>query len=652
MLRREFARLISLGTLGGLYGTRQVGAAGPVEEPKKIITKELHTLAKDLLSEWCDGMLRRQIRATGDITLDGALRCDACAHLHGRCSDALYPFLKVANTTKQPKYLDAAVAAFDWAENNVSREDGSWTTGTNPRSWRGTSIFGAIARAEALHYHGEMLDESRRNTWLERLDRAAGGYLYSDFRQIDFTNLNYGMTAVYGFHLFGRLLNDPKYTRRSEQLAASVKEFFTEPNRLLWGEGKPNDNRSGRGLPAVDLGYNVEESLNGLVLYALDVNDVSLLEFLTKSLEGHLQFMLPDGAWDNSWGTRSAKWSYWGSRTTDGCQPAYALMADRNPAFETAALRNAELLKRCTSDGLLHGGPHYVSHQVAPCVHHTFAHAKAMALLLDKTQPTETKRELQPLPRLSSTGVKHFPELDVWLASKGPWRATVSAYDSIYKTKSTDHIQQPTGGSLALLYHTRVGTVLASSMARYLLVEPLNQQPQPGQDFPLTTRIERRLDEHWYTNLYDLEATVTSHETGKEIRFEVATQLQDEDRQRDEASRDQFQLNYCLQDDRVQISASPLTSGQDQGVFSLVVPIISPSGETVRFVSKTQIEIEKPEGRVVCSANVPLRLEANAIDGKSPRRIFNMVPGMEALPIIAEYSGEDLDEIRVEISVV
>ena len=71
--------------------------------------------------------------------------------------------------------------------------------------------------------------------------------------------------------------------------------------------------------------------------------------------------MLPDGAWDNSWGTRNNKWSYWGSRTSDGCQPGYGLLAKKSPEFAEAVRRNTRLLKACTHDGLLHGGPMFNS---------------------------------------------------------------------------------------------------------------------------------------------------------------------------------------------------------------------------------------------------------------------------------------------------
>lgn len=608
---------------------------------------EFDSLTKQLLVDWCDGMIRRQIIQPDNPKLHGALSCPSCTHIHGRCSDALYPFMHLAHVTGDQKYLDAAINVYDWAENNVSQPDGSWTNDINPKAWRGTTIFGAIALAEALHYHGQLLDEDRRSAWMARLDDAVDRYLYRDFKTIDFTNLNYGMTGVYGFHLFGELLGNEKYTARSKQFAGRVKEFFTEPNALLWGEGKPNDNRSGRGLLPVDLGYNVEESLNGVVLYALDVDDKEMLDLATKSMNGHLEFMLPDGAWDNSWGTRSAKWSYWGSRTSDGCQPAFSLMADYNPAFGTAAIRNAELLQRCTADGLLHGGPHYVSHGIKPCIHHTFAHAKVMALVQDRMHAMPKVNTSTPLPRQTATGVKHFPELAVWLAAKGPWRGTVSAYDSIYKTKNQDHIQQPTGGCLSVLYHDKVGTLLASSMARYIQVEPLNQQANPGDDFPLSTRIENRLDNRWYTNLYDLKADVSYTDEDDQIAFQVRTNLQDEDRGVVSAEEPAtYDLEYLLQDAKVTITAKRGSDRPGSNLASLVVPIISPSGETVRQVSANRIEIEKPSGTVVVTCNVPLTIQQT-----DKGRVFNMVPGMEAVPIFAELTS-DLDKaVRCEISV-
>ena len=97
-----------------------------------------------------------------------------------------------------------------------------------------------------------------------------------------FTNINYGFTSVYAFHLLGELLDKPIYLERSKELAAEVKNWFTEPNKLLFGEGKPSTKKSAKGLLAVDLGYNVEESLNGVVQYALAEKDEEKTEDVKK----------------------------------------------------------------------------------------------------------------------------------------------------------------------------------------------------------------------------------------------------------------------------------------------------------------------------------------------------------------------------------
>jgi len=340
-------------------------------------------MMEDLLKQWCDGMLRVQINDPEHLELHGALSCPSCDFIHGRCMDAVYPFLYMADTTGNKKYTEAAVLVMNWAENNVSQPDGSWTVIPDPKSWRGISVFGAIALAEALHYHGHILDKEILAKWTERLSKVAK-FIFDNF-SMTYSNVNYGSTSIYALNLLGRFFDNQEYIARSRELAKEVKNYLTEPNKLLFGEGKPVNGKSARGLLPVDLGYNVEESLNGLVMYALQEKDEELIQLLTASLKGHLEFMLPDGAWDNSWGTREYKWSYWGSRTTDGCQQAYGMMADRYPEFGTAAYRNTELLQRCTGKeyGLLYGGPHFESHGVKPCVHHTFAHAKPLAALLD-----------------------------------------------------------------------------------------------------------------------------------------------------------------------------------------------------------------------------------------------------------------------------
>ncbi len=638
MQRRNF---IQLSALAGIGLSLPLSALLSGCNAAEVHSAEFKKLTFNLLKDWCDGMIKFQVINPADPKVHGLLKCPACDVVHARCFDAVYPFLYMAKATGNKKYLDAGIAVFEWGE-NVTRPDGAWTNELKPNSWDGITAFGAVSLAEALKYHGDLLDEERRKKWTNRLSRAAE-FTYKKFTAIDTTNVNYGASCIYVFNLLGKVLNEPKYTQRSKALAADVKAYFTQTNCFLFGEIKPTAHKlSGKGLHGIDLGYNVEETLNSLAMYALHEDDQELLNLVTKSMNTHLEFMLPDGGWDNSWGTRMFKWTYWGSRTSDGAQPALALLADRNPAFAAAAVKYTELLKRCTANGLLHGGLHYVSHGIKPCIHHTFEHAKPLASLLDNWEHLPKINKDTPLPREIADGVKYFDELDLSLFARGDWRGTVSAYDAEYYHKND--YRQASGGSLALLYHNKVGLLCAASMAIYKLGEVYNQQPAPGEDIALTPRVETYRNDVWYTNLFDLTATFNSTDKDGEIALVAKAQLKNEAREIVENTASDFEITYNCSKDKMQIIVKTTQKIEDKTAF--VLPIISPTGEMIIKRDDNEITIQKPEGLVRIKANVPLKIKET-----SKSRTFNMVPGVEAVPIAAIFTDSS-PQLTLEIDVV
>ena len=124
----------------------------------------------DLLRVWCDKLLELQVTSVSDPALGGGILCPACAGIRGRCFDAIYPFLYLADADGDSRYLEAAKMLFDWAENTVSREDGSYVNDTNS-DWKGTTVFSVIQLTEALTFHGHLLDsvtyESRESPELQ-----------------------------------------------------------------------------------------------------------------------------------------------------------------------------------------------------------------------------------------------------------------------------------------------------------------------------------------------------------------------------------------------------------------------------------------------------------------------------------------------------
>jgi len=637
MKRRNFLQLSSIAGFGFAL---PISNFLNFSESNKEHSLEFKKVISDLLKDWCDGLLNLQINNPTNIEEHGVLSCPSCTHVHGRCMDAVYPFLYMADKTGEKKYLEAAKLVMTWAENNVSQEDGSWTVVKNPKSWKGITIFGAIALAEALHYHAHVLDEETLKAWKLRLEKA-GQYVFDTFT-IDFTNINYPGTAVYGLHLIGDVLKRNDFKAKSKKLASEVKAYFTANESLLFGECKKSSSKlSDKGLHGVDLGYNVEETLNSLVMYALKVNDFELLQILTKSLNGHLDFMLPDGGWDNSWGNRMYKWTYWGSRTCDGCQPAFAMMAHINPAFGTAAIKNTELLKKCTSNGLIHGGLGYIEAGIPPCVHHTFTHAKPLTAMLDHWDHLPKMNTNIKLPRTTANGVKHFKDLDVYLFARGNWRGTISAYDAEYHYN--EDYRQASGGALGILYHNKVGLLCTASMAVYNMVEEFNQQLQPGKDICLTPRIEVFKDNIWYTNLYDLPAKVTSKDEKGTIELIADVKLKNVDRVEVLETASAFDITYKCSAEKIEILVKTEQDINTKTAF--ILPIVSPSSEKIMTVNTNEITIQKPEGLVTIKASVPIKVKE--IIGK---RTFNMVPGVEAIPFelfFKKYNKDILIAITV-----
>jgi hypothetical protein len=600
----------------------------------------------DLLRIWCDGLIAHQVVEPADPALRGGLLCPACGIIHGRCGDAVYPLLRMAHNTGEAKYLQSALIVHEWSERQVSRADGSWINDVTLSSWQGITVFHAIALAEALHHHGSVLDSATRTRWTERLARAAN--FLDGFITIETGNVNYPVTASYCFALCGEVLGEPKYTERGRQLAHASLEQFT-PGGLLAGEGHPLKGVSAKGCRPVDLGYNVEESLPALTMYSLLTGDNVVLERTIAALRTHMEFMLPDGAWDNSWGTRNYKWSWWGSRTSDGCHPAFVLLADREASFREAAWRNLELMGACTHEGLLFGGPDYLAHGDLPCIHHTFTHAKALATVLDRGLANLRTTERISLPRDEAYGVRNFPEIGTRLAAIGDWRATVTDYDWEY----VEHVQagaggggggHATGGALSLLYHRALGPILTASMTEYQMIEISNQQAfRDGPHMPLTPRIEyAAAPSAVYTSLNDLAAVVKTTNAANEIEFEARGRLQTAAHKN--LGEVRYRLVYRVSDGVVEILASTEDAEGGSAPFRFILPVISRANEQVEQPDGKTVRIHKPKGTLTVRTDA-----ATGFEALPKERTFNLVPGFECVPI--QVVMEPGKGVRLELQV-
>jgi len=590
--RRDFLAL----TLGGL-------GAGFIPHSPGIAQEQLATLCRDLTATWAQTLLRLQVTDASRTADYGGIFCPTRKMVHGRVGDTLYPFLHIARRTGDHRYIDASVLLFRWMEEHVSQPDGSWLNEIKD-SWKGTTVFTVIALCEALRYHGDLMEPAFRKAIEERLLKA-GDFIYNTVT-IDYGNINYPLSASYALSLLGTIQDVPRYRERGRGLTRQAMGFFSKTDKFVFGEGTPYYEASPKGSFSVDLGYNVEETLPSLVLYGLLNKDEELLQMVTRSLQTHLEFMLPDGGWDNSWGTRNYKWTYWGSRTSDGCQPAYALLAGRDARFARAALRNTQLLRDCTHDGLLYGGPHYRSHGVAPSVHHTFCHSKALTTVLDHGLPELASGD-ETLPREGAYGSRFFKDIQTWLVAMGGWRGTVTAYDREYKGIHDGHA---TGGALSMLWHERVGPLLCASMNVYQLVEAGNMQPDNDPlSISLTPRIEWEKEGVKYVSCADATAVVEVTGTAERVQVRVA-------------GRD-YHCEYVFTPKAVKLSFTCTVPGA-----RVIVPVVSRNGEAVDLSGDRRMAVRKAAATVGVTADRPF-----VVLPTTGGRVFNFVPGLEAIPI-------------------
>ena len=535
----------------------------------------METMYFDLLRDWCDALVSLQIRDTGDKSFDGAFRCRSCHILHGRAADAVYPLMVMAKLTGDAKYVEAAKAVFTWGENFVC-DDGA-IINDSQSTWKAITVFNTVALCEALRCGGHLLDVETRTAWENRLG-GMGEWLFQNLDENFHAVINYPATNTAALALVGTYFGREDYMAQAAHLAKYVMERITE-NGFLCGEAYPRDGISPLGCRPIDMGYNMEESIPALIKYAHVAGDEAMLDRLTDILRKQLEFMLPDGAWDNSFGVRNNKWTYWGSRTSDGCVSTLTLLAHRDPIFAEAARRSAELLRACTYDGLLYGGPHYHRHGEHACTHHTFEHANAIAYALEHSE--NMPAECVALPVDTAAPLTYYPEVNVYKLAAGDYRATVTGYD--FEVAAG---KQASGGTLSLVWKYGAGPMIAASVIDYVLVEPHNMQLSraTAKHRSLTPRLEIIKDGVAYSTAYFTSPEMTSEQKDGSITIHATTGLCSKKLCRLEGDITR-EYTYTLSEDGMHITVANAYGAR------FILPVISGEVQVLRGTASSPEEI-------------------------------------------------------------
>ena len=529
-------------------------------------------LYRKRLKEYCDALISMQDKSD-DPAFKGGIYCRSCKMIHGRCPDAVYGFTVMAKISGEEKYLQAAKDVFLYGENMLCTDGGLYNDAQ--AAWRYTTTFHQIAVIEALRA-GKDLFDAETIAAFEKRAKGMAEWLYFNLDERSPANINYATTNGLAMALSGTYFKDQKYLDRAAHLIAYAMEHISESG-FLYGESKPHNRLSDKGCRSVDLGYNVEESVPALVKYAVEVGDTALLDRVQKIVENHLKFLLPDGGWDNSFGNRNNKWTYWGSRTSDGCAPMFLLLADRNPAFAEAALRNTEQLAACTVDGFLYGGPHYHKHGEHACTHHLFEHVNSIAFAVEHIDEKYLSPERTSIPMDSEDVFDYYPEIRTYKLAKGKYSATITDYD--FDIYFSGHA---TGGTMTALYHKEKGPMIMGSVTDYVLVEPTNMQQALDRDHhrSLLPRFEVVKEGVRYSSTFYLFADMSAQKTQNGYTVSATTGLTDNQYNVYDGAKPS--VEYTLTQQGVTIKARAM-----QGV-KFVLPLIAGSVDCVKgSVEKT-----------------------------------------------------------------
>ena len=418
--------------------------------------------------------------------------------IHSRAAEAVYPMAILYKYGQDTKYADAAILLGNWLA-GIQSANGSWIEEwPSATGWDGTTADQLISMAGAYVILKPRMTADESTRWINAITRSAD-WVAANFPRGN--NINYTPTGAVALLLASHAVPSPNATWTTQ--AASLMSMTLQSinaDGLIVGEGS-----------GVDLGYNLAQSVGYIAAYGLILPAATDVDKATQLMLTHLSFMYPNGAIDNSWGTRSYKWEFEsGTKTAPGVFLGLGLLADKSPVIRRAAQLALDFLRERSLDdaGWIVYGPSASKHasSTPPDNYATFARAQSIAMAID-LGPATTTADTAPIPADQKNWMKYFPTVATGLVRTDQLMATITAYGAIGTYPRASVVR---GGSISALWFDGYGAdgfLQVSSQTIYDRVEPLHM-PIEGTLLPLTPRIETTTGTY-ATNLYDDKATVT-----------------------------------------------------------------------------------------------------------------------------------------------
>jgi hypothetical protein len=141
-------------------------------------------------------------------------------------------------------------------------------------------------------------------------------------------------------------------------------------------------------------------------------------------------------------------------------------------------------------------------------------------------------------------------------------------------------------------------------------------------------------------NCSDLEAAITVENEKDRVVVHTRSRLVDKDQHDPAQGAVYCNAVYVFTPQRTTLSFH-CDKGRYDGKLRIVLPVISASGEAVRFMDERTVSVRKGTAAVKLSADKPLSRLPSTGD-----RLFNFVPGLEAIPL-AILQNEAVIDITV-----
>nr|QNO41821.1 hypothetical protein MENKDEFM_00003 [Methanosarcinales archaeon ANME-2c ERB4]QNO42777.1 hypothetical protein MMHKAGOI_00003 [Methanosarcinales archaeon ANME-2c ERB4] len=579
-------------------------------------------------------LVKRQILDKNDSNY-GAIQCDSCNCLHTRAGEAVFPLALCYRYSGGNNFLGSAINLGNWLISK-QQEEGFWFE--TPDTWNGTTVFQLMALAAAYPILESNLSSSEKINWIDSI-KSATLWICTTISE-KYTPINYCASSSAALMLVYQIIKQKKIKEKAKEFAKLTLKRINKDG-FICGEGRyiPLLMRGG-----VDVGYNLDMSIGALAIYSVLSNDADVRSAVVKSLKAHLNFMYPDGSIDNSWGSRSYKWTLYGSKTAHGSQMALGILSDENHIFKKASQLSLNYLKSMINNGLVGYGPHswWNERSFVPCIYPTFNRANAIAFALCYSY-TPKEKYSPPTNSEEDNKIKFFRSINVCLVETENLKATITGYRPTYirgnflinvinnlppyltpRNPFRGGIQPPTGGSLSYLWAKNFGVVQASSQTKYLSVEPMHM-PDIGEIETLTPHIRVLKGSAIFTNLYDLNVHIKTKESKETPIVFCEGKLKDE---KGNNSGIKFQYKYEFGAKSVTKMVTLWAKGKNTKI-EIIEPIIQ--AKNMRLLPLNNGIILRT-GQNECKIT-PLTTNVELIHGQDKEKYWSPFPYLYAYPI-------------------